>query len=58
MSIKIVDDHSIEQTIKIDGKTVATSKWTVSPDGNTVIAEDFRKFVGHINNAHGVLRLW
>ncbi len=39
MSIKIVDDHSIEQTIKIDAKTVATSKWTVSPDGNTLIVE-------------------
>ncbi len=39
MSIKIVDDHSIEETYKIDGKTVATSKWTVSPDGNTLIVE-------------------
>ncbi len=39
MSIKTVDDHSIEETDKIDGKTVATSKWTVSPDGNTLIVE-------------------
>ena len=39
MSITIVDDHSIEETDKIDGKTVATSKWTVSPDGNTLIVE-------------------
>ncbi len=39
MSIKIVDDHSIEETDKIDGKTVVTSKWTVSPDGNTLIVE-------------------
>ena len=39
MSIKIVDDHSIEETDKIDGKIVATSKWTVSPDGNTLIVE-------------------
>jgi hypothetical protein len=39
MSIKVVDDHSIEETDKKDGKTVATSKWTVSPDGNTLIVE-------------------
>ena len=39
MSIKIVDDHTIEETDKIDGKIVATSKWTVSPDGNTLIVE-------------------
>ncbi len=39
MSIKIVDDHSIEETDKLDGNTVATSKWTVSPDGNTLIVE-------------------
>src|SRR5271165_4014615 len=39
MSIKIVDDLSIEETDKKDGKTVATSKWTVSADGNTLIVE-------------------
>jgi hypothetical protein len=35
-SIKIVDDQSIEETDKKGGKTVANSKWTVSPDGNTL----------------------
>jgi hypothetical protein len=35
-SIKILDDQSIEETNKKDGKTVASSKWTVSPDGNTL----------------------
>jgi hypothetical protein len=38
-SIKIIDDHSIEETDKKDGKTVTTSKWTVSPDGNTLTVE-------------------
>jgi hypothetical protein len=33
MSIKIVDDHSIEETDKKDGKTVITSKTVVSDDG-------------------------
>jgi hypothetical protein len=38
-SIKVVDDRSIEETDKKDGKTVATSKSTVSPDGNTLVVE-------------------
>ncbi len=33
MSIKIVDDHSIEETDKKNGKTVTTSKTVVSDDG-------------------------
>jgi hypothetical protein len=39
MIVKIVNDYSIEQTVKLQGKIVATSKWTVSPDGNTLIVE-------------------
>jgi hypothetical protein len=39
MSIKIVDDHTIEETDKKSGKTVATSRWIVSPDGNTLFVE-------------------
>ena len=39
MSINTVNDYSIEQTVKIHGKIVATSKWTVPPDGNTLIVE-------------------
>jgi len=35
MSIKIVNDKTIEQTEKKDGKVVGTSKTTVSPDGKT-----------------------
>jgi hypothetical protein len=39
MSIKVVDDRTIEETDKKNGKTVATSKSTVSPDGNTITFE-------------------
>lgn len=39
MSIKVVDDRTIEETDKKNGKTVATSKTTVSPDGNTLTFE-------------------
>jgi hypothetical protein len=36
ISVKVLDDRTIEQTSKKDGKIVATSKTTVSPDGNTL----------------------
>ncbi len=36
VAIKVVNDHEVEETDKKDGKTVATSKMTVSPDGNTM----------------------
>ncbi|MFI5115381.1 MAG: hypothetical protein ACHP8B_01650 [Terriglobales bacterium] len=36
MAIKVVNDHEIEETDKKNGKTVATSKSTVSSDGNTL----------------------
>jgi hypothetical protein len=39
VSVKILDDRTIERTEKKDGKIVATSKSTVSPDGNTLIFE-------------------
>ncbi len=39
VSIKVVDDHSIEETDKKNGKTVATSKTWVSADGNTLMFE-------------------
>ena len=35
-SAKVVDDHTLEQTSKKDGKVVGTAKTTVSPDGNTL----------------------
>src|ERR1700693_262143 len=38
-SVKVVDDRTIEETDKKNGKTVTTSKTTVSPDGNTLTFE-------------------
>src|SRR5437660_6469231 len=35
VSIKVVDERTIEETNKKDGKTVATSRTTVATDGNT-----------------------
>jgi hypothetical protein len=37
--IKVVNDHSIEETDKKNGKVVSTSTSTVSPDGNTLMFE-------------------
>jgi len=39
MAIKVISDHEVEETDKKNGKTVATSKTTVSPDGNTMTFE-------------------
>jgi hypothetical protein len=36
MSIKVVNDHTIMETDKKNGKTVGTSKTTISSDGNTL----------------------
>ncbi len=36
MSVKVVDDKTIEEVDKKEGKTVATSKMWVSADGNTL----------------------
>ncbi len=36
MSVKIVDDHSIDETEKRGDKVVGTSKYTVSSDGKTL----------------------
>jgi hypothetical protein len=35
MSVKVVDDHTVEEIDKKNGKTVATSKTVVSDDGKT-----------------------
>jgi hypothetical protein len=39
VAIKVIGDHEIEETDKKDGKTVSTSKTTVSSDGNTMTFE-------------------
>jgi hypothetical protein len=38
-AVQVISDHEIEETDKKDGKTVATSKTTVSPDGKTLTFE-------------------
>lgn len=35
VALKLVDDHTIQETDKMNGKTVTTSTMTVSPDGKT-----------------------
>lgn len=39
VSIKVVDDRTIEETDKKNGKTVGTSRTSVSADGNTMMFE-------------------
>ena len=39
MSVKVVDDRTIETITKKNGKTNGTSKTSVSPDGNTLMFE-------------------
>jgi hypothetical protein len=39
ISIKVVDDRTIEETQKKNGKVLATSKTTVSPDGSSATFE-------------------
>jgi hypothetical protein len=39
VAIKVVDDRTIEETDKNDGKTVTTSKTVVAPDGKTATFE-------------------
>src|SRR5712691_3814595 len=39
VSIKVVDDRTIEETDKKNGKVVATSKTSLSADGNTLMFE-------------------
>jgi hypothetical protein len=36
LSVKVIDDHNIENTFKKDGKVVFTQKQSVSSDGNTL----------------------
>jgi hypothetical protein len=43
ISVRIVDDRTTEETDKKDGKTVATTKISVSSDGETAIVESTEK---------------
>jgi len=39
LSVNVVDEKTVEVTYKRSGRTVGTSKMTVSPDGNTALIE-------------------
>jgi hypothetical protein len=39
LSVKVVDDKTLEMTTKKAGKVVGGSKWVISPDGNTLTVE-------------------
>jgi|SRR5215469_953042 len=39
VSVRVVDDHTTEETDKKNGKTVGTQRMTVAADGNTATAE-------------------
>ena len=39
MAVKVIDDHTVQRTVKKDGKTLATSTFTVAADGKTATAE-------------------
>ena len=39
VAIKVVSDHQVDEADKKDGKVVATSTSTISPDGNTLMVE-------------------
>jgi len=39
VAIKVVSDHQVDEADKKDGKVVATSTSTISPDGNTIMFE-------------------
>jgi hypothetical protein len=44
VSLKKIDDHTIEERAKRDGKVVTISRWTVSPDGRTLrLTQDNRE---------------
>ena len=49
VSVKVIDDHTIEITNKKNGKTVATAKNMVSADGNTLTLD--RKST-RLNSSH------
>jgi hypothetical protein len=49
VSLKQLDDHSIEATYKRDGKIVSVDKITVSPDGKKMTSVEDNKLTGRIS---------
>jgi hypothetical protein len=52
VSLKKVDDHTIEEFDKKDGKVVKISRWTVAPDGKTIHVR-FDDTHGHVQEQDG-----
>ncbi|KQZ79348.1 hypothetical protein ASD55_01125 [Rhodanobacter sp. Root561] len=38
IAVKVIDDHTVQRTTRMDGKTLATSTFTVAADGTTATA--------------------
>jgi hypothetical protein len=52
VSLKVIDDHTIEESDKKDGKVVKISLWAVSPDGKTMHVR-FDDTHGHVQEQTG-----
>ena len=55
VSVKIVDDHTITETGKKNGKVVYTATTTVAPDGKTATFESTNERNGHSSTVKGTL---
>jgi hypothetical protein len=52
LSLKVIDDHTIEESDKRDGKVVKIALWAVSPDGRTMHVR-FDDTHGHVEEQNG-----
>ena len=52
VSLKMIDDHTIEESDKKDGKLVKVSLWAVGPDGKTMHVR-FDDTQGHVQEQTG-----
>jgi hypothetical protein len=52
VSLKKVDDHTIEEYDKKDGKILKVSRWSVAPDGKTIHVR-FDDTHGHVQEQDG-----
>ena len=52
VSLKLIDDRTIEESDLNDGKVVKISRWSLSPDGQTMHAR-FDDLHGHIQEQDG-----
>jgi len=52
VSLKLIDDRTIEESDKKDGKVVKVSRWSIDPDGKTIHAR-FDDTRGHVQQQSG-----